>query len=269
MYDENDLYNEVTGTVKNTGRDIFDIVDRVNRLMNGNGAISTPAKPVETSPSFIFTGQSTDLGYFATNKEMPIQLIESIPDADIKYAVKDEFRKAKLSGKINIDEKKGIITLTPKGREFIEKPEFKKAAAENISHTIADSDSQIQTVEFELKGTMNDLNYFNHSDTLDLKDVISSSNKEAVQNVLGNLEKMKESGLISVSGSAVKITEKGKNVLNSELFKAAAKGASSAAASGAADVAVGTVGNVPGIVVVCAKKAIDLTAKAATALLKK
>lgn len=263
MYDENDLYNEVMGTVKNVGKGTINVIEELIRLYGGNTDTSSQATNlIPNSQEFVFTGQSTDLGYFANHNEMPIQMIESIPDDNIKFAVKDEFRKAELSGKINIDNQNGVITLTPKGKEFIEKPEFKRAAAENISRTVTESQiqSQIQTVEFELKGTINDLNYFNHSDTLDLKDVISSPNKEAVQNVLGNLGKMKDSGLISISDSAVKITEKGKNILNSDVFKLASKGAAQATASGATDAAVGAAGNVAGIVVVCAKKVVEVGA---------
>lgn len=265
MYDENDLYNELVGTLKTAGKGTINVVEELIRLYGANtDTAGQTANLTPNSQEFVFTGQSTDLGYFANYNEMPIQMIESIPDENIKFAVKDEFRKAALSGKINIDNQNGIITLTPKGKEFIEKPEFKRAASENISRTIAESQmqSQIQTVEFELKGTINDLNYFNHSDTLYLKDVISSSNKEAVQNVLGNLGKMEKSGLISVSDTAVKLTEKGKTVLNSEVFKLASKGAAQATASGATDAAIGAAGNVAGIVVVCVKKVVDVGIKA-------
>lgn len=67
---------------------------------------------------------------------------------------------------------------------------------------------------------------------------------------------MKDSGLVSVSDNVVKITEKGRNVLNSDLFKLASKGA----AQGAAEKAAAAAGSIPGVIVVAAKKAVDVAA---------
>ena len=67
---------------------------------------------------------------------------------------------------------------------------------------------------------------------------------------------MKDSGLVSVSDNVVKITEKGKSVLNSDLFKLASNGA----AQGAAEKATAAAGSVPGIIVVAAKKTVDAAA---------
>ena len=52
------------------------------------------------------------------------------------------------------------------------------------------------------------------------------------------------------------ITEKGKSVLNSDLFKLASNGA----AQGAAEKATAAAGSVPGIIVVAAKKTVDAAA---------
>ena len=95
------------------------------------------------------------------------------------------------------------------------------------------------------------MNFFNHADELNLADIVASNDKEAVQNVLSNLSKMKDSGLVSVSDNVVKITEKGKSVLNSDLFKLASKGAAQGAAAA---------GSVPGVIIVAAKKAVDAEA---------
>lgn len=235
MYDENDLYNELAGTVKTTGQTVISLVENINRMKD-----------------FVFTGQSTDLRYFENQNKMPISMIENISDENLKNAVKSEFNKAALGGKLEINKQNGVISITPKGKDFINLPEFKKAASSDLSTVM----QQTQTMEFELTGTVQDLNFFNFSDKLDLKDIISSPDKQKVQNVLGNLEKMKESGLISVSDSVVRITDKGKNLLNSDIFKLASKSA--------ADKAMGAAG-VPGIVVAAAKK----TVEAAAALLKK
>ncbi|MDE6520441.1 MAG: hypothetical protein K2K91_08335 [Ruminococcus sp.] len=112
-------------------------------------------------------------------------------------------------------------------------------------------------MQFSLTGTVQDLNFFNFSDSLNLKDVISNPDKQAVQNILGNLGKMKESGLITVSDSIVKITDKGKKLINSDLFKLASKGAT--------DKAIGAVGAVPGAIIIAVKK----VAETAASLIKK
>ena len=234
------------------------LIDQINKLNSGT--------KVNPENGFTFTGQSTDLGYFANSDVMPISMIEKIPDENLKNAIKSEFNKAALSGKVEIDNNKGIISVTEKGKEFINRPEFKKAAAENISNMTI---QQSQTMEFALNGTVQDLNFFNHADELNLADIVASSNKEAAQNVLSNLQKMKESGLISVSDSVVKITDKGKNILNNDLFKLASKSAAKGAANTAVEGAVGAVGSVPGVIVVAVKKAAEVSLKAASSLIKK
>ncbi len=246
MYDENELYNEMLNTVKTTGKTAISLIEQLNKL---NEDAKTPDLLTTTNADFVFTGQSTDLRYFENCNDMPISLIENISDENLKNAVKNEFNKAVLSGKIEINNQSGLISITSKGREFINLPEFKKAASANLSSVIQ---QQSQTMQFALTGTVQDLNFFNFADSLDLKDVISNPDKQAVQNILGNLGKMKESGFITVSDSVVKITDKGKNLLNSDLFKLASKGA--------ADKAIGAVGAVPGAIVIAVKKAAEITA---------
>lgn len=258
MYDENDLYDEMEKTIKNMGQDVFKLIEQLNRLSDNT---TTPPIPTATefnaaavNNDFVFTGQSTDLRYFANSDTMPISMIECIADERLKYAVNDEFSKAVLDNKLTVDKEKGTFTITEKGREFINRPEFKKAASENLAKMKI---QQSQTIEFALNGTVQDLNFFNHADELNLADVVASPDKEAVQNVLSNLQKMKESGLISVSDSVVKITDKGKNILNSDLFKLASKGA----VNGAVDKAAVAAGSVPGAVVVAVKKAAETAVK--------
>ncbi len=258
MYDENDLFEEYKKTVKDIGQDIFKLIEQLNRL-NGNTATSpvptaTEFNAAAVNNDFVFTGQSTDLRYFANSETMPLSMIENITDETLKHAVSDEFGKAVLSNKLTFDKEKGTFTITEKGKEFISRPEFKRAAAENLANMKM---QQSQAMEFELNGTVQDLNFFNHADELNLVDVVASSDKEAVQNVLSNLQKMKESGLISVSDSVVKITDKGKNILNNDLFKLASKGA----VNGAVDKAAVATGSVPGAVVVAVKKAAETAVK--------
>lgn len=241
MYDENAAFDEYVKTVATAGRSVATLIDYLNKDKNKAAA----------NNGFVFTGQSTDLGYFNTNNTMPLSMIESIPDESLKHAIKDELGKAMLDGKLAFDKENNTLVITEKGKEYINRSEFKRAAAENISHTLAETQVQTETINIELNGTTQDLNFFNHADELNLADIVASNDKEAVQNVLSNLSKMKDSGLVSVSDNVVKITEKGKSVLNSDLFKLASKGAAQGAAAA---------GSVPGVIIVAAKKAVDVAA---------
>lgn len=245
MYDENAAFDEYVKTVATAGRSVATLIDYLNKDKN----------KVASNNGFVFTGQSTDLGYFKNNNTMPLSMIDNLPDESLKHAVKDELGKAMLDGKLAFDKENNALVITEKGTEYINRPEFKRAAAENISHTLAETQVQTETVNIELNGTTQDLNFFNHADELNLADIVASNDKEAVQNILSNLGKMKDSGLVSVSDNVVKITEKGKTVLNSDLFKFASKGAVQGTAGKAA-----AAGSIPGVIVVAAKKAVDVAA---------
>ncbi|MDE6520440.1 MAG: hypothetical protein K2K91_08330 [Ruminococcus sp.] len=106
MYDENELYNEMFNTVKTTGQTAMSLIEQLNKL---NEYAKTPDS---TNTDFIFTGQSTDLRYFANSDVMPISMIEQIPDATLKNAVKDEFNKAILSKKVELDINNDTIKIT-------------------------------------------------------------------------------------------------------------------------------------------------------------
>ena len=238
MYTEDELYAELTGSIKQTGQNIKTVVDMAKYI---NNLVSKEATSLlsGSDASFVFTGQSTDLRYFNRFNEMPISMIENIPDETLKNAVKDEFNKAVLSGKVKISEQTGKITITQAGKDFIKRPEFKMAAAKDYEAAMRNME---QTIGFQLDGTISDLSFFNHADTLDLKSIMAHSDKETVQKVLGNLVDMKNKGLVSVEGAAVKATAKGKEMLASEAFKAMAKGTATKAASASASAAAASTG---------------------------
>ena len=80
MYDENDLFEEYKKTVKDIGQDIFKLIEQLNRL-NGNTATSpvptaTEFNAAAVNNDFVFTGQSTDLRYFANSETMPLSMME-------------------------------------------------------------------------------------------------------------------------------------------------------------------------------------------------
>lgn len=257
MYDENQIYDETIQAVKNTGRDAKTIIDLVNSIKNRNSEVDTdrlsavpenvPEVQVTTNNSdFVFTGQSTDLRYFRNNSEMPISMIDNIPDAEVRNAVKDEFNKAALSGRINIDNNTGKITITEKGKEFIDLPSFKKAVSLDVNRMAI---SQGQVLGIELDGNVTDLNFFNHADKLDLNNIISNPDTQTASKVLANFNVLKEQGFVNIDNSIVTITPKGKDLLNTSLFKTASKGITEKAAASA---------GVPGKIFVITKKASDV-----------
>lgn len=219
---EDELYADLTGSIKQAGHNIKSGVDMARYITNLIGGSKEATDLLSGSDaSFVFTGQSTDLRYFNHFNEMPISMIENIPDEGLKNAVKEEFNKAALSGKVDISPKTGKITITRTGKDFINKPEFKIAAAQDYSTAMQNME---QTIGFELDGTISDLSFFNHAETMDLKAIMAHPDKEAVQKVLKNLVDMKNKGLITVEGAVVKATQKGKELLASEAFKTIAKG---------------------------------------------
>lgn len=111
---------------------------------------------------------------------------------------------------------------------------------------------------FELNGSVQDLNFFSYADRLDLQEIIKSPDKSAVQKIFTNLSQMKDSGLISIDGSIARITDKGKKLLNSDIFKLASKGA--------AEKSLAVSGGVPGTVFVVTKKIVQAAVKAAQSI---
>ena len=234
MYDENDLYNEVGNTIKSTvsnAKTIYDFMEKIKA--------DTPETLTGVNSDFVFTGQSTDLSYFYNFNEMPIELIEKIPNETLKNAVKDEFNKAVLDGKLEIDTRKGIVKITNKGRKFINKPKFQEALQQNTYNMISQQ-MQEQILGFELDGSIQDLNFFNFSKNPDTS---------AVQKIMGNLAEMEKSGFIKMENSFIKITDKGKEIINSDMFKLATKGAT--------EKLISNLGGVSGKIFVITKKLLN------------
>ena len=252
MHEE--LHEEVLNSVKSFAQTGQAVVDLINKLKGSDKDVphETPVNLTKTDTSFTFTGQSTDLSYFQNNNVMPIDFIEKIPDENIKNAVKEEFNKAALDGKLTIDPKNGTVTVTDKGKKFISKPAFQKATAINLQNLSA---QQAQSMCFELNGTAQDLNYFKFSDKLDLTEIFNNSDTATVKKVADNLQKMKDSGLIAIEKSTAKLTEKGANVLNDKLFQVATQGAT--------EKSLAIAGGVPGVIVAVTKKLVSAVTQSA------
>lgn len=208
-----DMMDELEGEVRKGIQDGRQIVDLIQRLAKSAGV--TGAAPKAAS-DFVFTGQVTDLRYFQFTDVMPVKLIQNIPDPQIKQAVMDEFNKAIADGKLTIDLDRKIIGITAKGREFIAKPEFQSAAARDLQ---AFTVNRMQSVGVELNGTIQDLGYFNYADQLELPKLMQGGDSDTFLKISQNFQNLANQGLVSIDKTAIVLTEKGKQLLGSDMMK--------------------------------------------------
>ena len=208
-----DMMDELEGEVRKgiqDGKQIFDLIQKLSHAAGGAAA------PNAAANDFVFTGQVTDLRYFQNADVMPVKLIQNIPDPQIRQAVMDEFNKAIADGKLTIDLDKKIIGITDKGREFIAKPEFQTAAARDLQ---AFAENRMKSVGVELNGTMQDLGYFKYADQLELSTLMQSGDSETFLKITQNFQNLADQGLVSIDRTAIILTEKGKQFLNSDMMK--------------------------------------------------
>lgn len=226
MYDEDQLFNEVKN-ITTTGIKIYQNIE--NMITEAENKAKNIIDKVDND--FVFTGQATDLRYFTDKNTMPMSLINNISDITLRNCVTDEFNHAIGKKLLEVNNNTGMITITDKGKEYIKKQTFRKAVQKDLN-SITKSKEQI--MGYELEGQISDLNYFNFSEKLNIYDIMSNPDKKAVQSILSNFEKMNESGFIKIDNSVITLTDKGKELLNSSLFKASVQGKTeiSAAAAG-------------------------------------
>lgn len=212
--------------------------------------------------SFSFTGRITDLSYFSQSDTMPVSAIRGIKDQTFKEAVKQNFDMAERQGLIELDGDN--IRITAKGKEYISKPYFvqaakadqtaayQKATVEMANANTAENEVQMCVA---LSGNYtNDFTVFYHTDRIDLSTVISHPDKKTAKQILSNVGKWQEGGLVTVNNWFATITENGKAVLQSEGFK-------QAAGTPLAEKAIGSAG-IPGKIIVATKKAAAVVAEA-------
>lgn len=240
MYDSEEQINNLKSAADTgirTGKELYSLYEKFLKAYPPEQTAAQSAQAV-TEP-FMFTGQVTDLSYFAVRPDMPVSMIENIPDEKLRAAVKDEFNRAAREGKIRIDG--GRITITPEGKDYISKPEFKDAARANTRKYAAEA---AQEQCFLFTGAQQDLAYFRFADKLDLTDILAHSDKAAVRDVLANLAKLESQGLIKLTGMTATLTPQGAALVAGDAFTAAA-----------ATKPVAAVAGIPGIVAVAIKSA--------------
>ena len=219
MHDAEKMNSKVAGIVR-TGKQIYDFIEQLKRAKNPAPEISDNGLP------FSFSGQITDLSYFNANDILPKEVIDSIPDAELKEAVISNLELAEKQGLIDVDLNSGNITLTDSGREYINNPNFIRAAnidkarsairAMEIQHGL-----ESDTVRYgvTLEGTDRDLQFFRFASNLDLEEVTLSPDKKAALQVMENISKWEKDGLIQYNSenTSISLTKLGQKKLYSDL----------------------------------------------------
>ena len=219
MHDAEKMNSKVAGIVR-TGKQIYDFIEQLKRAKNTAPEISDNGLP------FSFSGQITDLSYFNANDILPKEVIDSIPDAELKEAVISNLELAEKQGLIDVDLNSGNITLTDSGREYINNPNFIRAAnidkarsaihAMEIQHGLEND-----TIRYgiTLEGTDRDLQFFRFASNLDLEEITLSPDKKVALQVMENISKWEKDGLVQYNSenTSISLTKLGQKKLYSDL----------------------------------------------------
>lgn len=219
MHDTEKMNSKVAGIAR-TGKQIYDFIEPLKRAKNTVPEISDNGLP------FSFSGQITDLSYFNTSDILPKEVIENIPDAELKEAVISNLELAEKQGLIDVDLNSGNITLTDSGREYINNPNFIRAAnidkarsairAMEIKHGLEND-----TIRYgiTLEGTDRDLQFFRFASNLDLEEITLSPDKKVALQVMENISKWEKDGLVQYNSenTSISLTKLGQKKLYSDL----------------------------------------------------
>ena len=186
----------------------------------------------------------------------------NIGNENIKEAVKQTFDKAAQNDLIVLDGDN--IKITAKGRNYINQPDFVKAAQADQTAAYQKSvarmasagtaDNEVQMCVGLNGNYYNDFTVFNHTDSIDLSTVINHPDQELSKKILGNVRKWQNGGFVDVKNGIATVTQNGKAVLQSAGFKAVS--------IPLAEGTVKAVGGVSGVVIVATKKIVSEMAKA-------
>ena len=219
MHDAEKMNSKVAGIVR-TGKQIYDFIEQLKRAKNA------ATENLDNGLPFSFSGQITDLSYFNANDILPKEVIDSIPDAELKEAVISNLELAEKQGLIDVDLNSGNITLTDSGREYINNPNFIRAA------NIDKARSAIRAMEIQhglendtirygitLEGTDRDLQFFRFASNLDLEEITLSPDKKAALQVMENISKWEKDGLVQYNSdnTSISLTKLGQKKLYSDL----------------------------------------------------
>lgn len=219
MHDAEKMNSKFAGIAR-TGKQIYDFIEQLKRAKNTAPEISDNGLP------FSFSGQITDLSYFNANDILPKEVIDSIPDTELKEAVISNLELSEKQGLIDVDLSSGNITLTDSGREYINNPNFIRAAnidkarsairAMEIQHGLEND-----TVRYgiTLEGTDRDLQFFRFASNLDLEEITLAPDKKAALQVMENISRWEKDGLVQYNSenTSISLTKLGQKKLYSDL----------------------------------------------------
>lgn len=219
MHDAEKMNSKVAGIAR-TSKQIYDFIEQLKCAKNA------APENLDNGLPFSFSGQITDLSYFKVNDILPKEVIDSIPDAELKEAVISNLELAEKQGLIDVDLNSGNITLTDSGREYINNPNFIRAA------NIDKARSAIRAMEIQhglendtirygitLEGTDRDLQFFRFASNLDLEEITLSPDKKAALQVMENISKWEKDGLVQYNSdnTSISLTKLGQKKLYSDL----------------------------------------------------
>ena len=173
--------------------------------------------------SFNFTGKRTDLCYFANTDRMPLSAIANIPDRELKDKVVETFNAlcSKKYGCIKVEGDE--IVITAKGKKMLQDGAFKKQAMNDQLEAYgkqfekmfgqAPEGQQMLGVALNSDG-VHDFAFFNHSENLDLKQILANPNGKLRDQIVENIKHWQQNGLVNIKDGMAIITEKGKDVLD-------------------------------------------------------
>jgi predicted transcriptional regulator len=226
--------------VYKTGKDLYNLFKKAT---------------AEVQP-FAFTGQITDLEFLRNGVITP-SMINSISDPVVKNAVIEMLKTAEKDGLINVDLESGKVSLSDEGKKYIEKPDFINEM-QNEQTKAAQKGFRDDSLGVEFDGTDKDLNFFRHSNELNLKEIAQSSDIKTAEKIFINAEQWEKGGLVTRSSNdTLKLTEKGEKLLNSPAFEKTS--------NNAVEKAIGTLG-APGKIAVVTKKVLTTVAQTQTAI---
>ena len=217
MHDAEKMNSKVAGIAR-TGKQIYDFIEQLKRAKNA------APENLDNGLPFSFSGQITDLSYFNTNDILPKEVIDSIPDAELKEAVISNLELAEKQGLIDVDLNNGNITLTDSGREYINNPNFIRAAnidkarsairAMEIQHGLEND-----TIRYGITLEGTDRDFFRFASNLDLEEITLSPDKKAALQVMENISKWEKDGLVQYNSdnTSISLTKLGQKKLYSDL----------------------------------------------------
>ena len=173
--------------------------------------IKKDTQSVSHSEQFNFTGKRTDLHYFDNTDRMPLSVIASISDPELKKKVIETFDEL-CSRRYRYTTVEGNeLVITDKGKKILQEEAAKKQAISN----------QSEAPKFNFTGKRTDLYYFENTDRMPFSVIASISDPELKKKVIETFDELcsRMYRYTTVEGDEIVITDKGKKMLQNEAFK--------------------------------------------------